>query len=345
MQRTVQGRSPLYDRLLAGLAGAAERGFDGGVLSRLLSVPGPTTGLESRLLLLAAIHHAALSDSRLPHAAWFPAARRGDARPADEGAPVALVLAYLVDHEADVAEFIATHRVQTNEVGRCTGLLPGFLAAAALGLPLRLVEVGCSAGLNLRFDRYRYRYMGGPSWGPTGGPALEATADGAIPSRLVPPTVEVVERRGVDLNPIDPTTPDGERLLLSFTWADENDRHHHLRDAIAVARTTPVTLDTGDLLAWTEEVARPVPGVTTVLYHSQVTYMLADEAVTRFEGSVERALRSATPAAPFVYLRLEPPRGTDADPELMMASSDGTAPPTHATLLTADYHGRWVRWW
>ena len=342
----VQGRSPLYERLLAGLAGAAERGFDGGVIGRLLSVRGPTSRLEARLLLLAALHDAALRDPQLPHAAWYPTARPDRWRPADEGAPGALALAYLVEHETDVAEWMSTHHVQTNEVGRCAALLPGFLAAGAAGLPLRLLEVGCSAGLNLRFDRYRYRYLGGPGWGPSGGPTLEASAEGAVPAALVPPTVEVIERRGVDLHPIDPTDPDGARLLHAFAWADEHDRHQHLRDAVRVAASNPARLDTGDLLAWTEEVARPVPGVVTVLFHSQVTYMLDDGAVTRFEAMVERALRSAMPAAPFFYLRLEPPRGMPAAfPELVVAQSDGTGPPRTESVLTADWHGRWVRWW
>jgi len=60
--------------------------------------------------------------------------------------------------------------VQTNEVGRSAVLLFGFLAVAAeTGLPLRLREVGASAGLNLRWDRFRYEAEGfscGPAVSP-----------------------------------------------------------------------------------------------------------------------------------------------------------------------------------
>lgn len=339
----VRGRSPLYERLLAGLAGATERGFDGGVIPRLLDQPDRSLQ-ETRLLILAALHHAALRDPSIPHAAWFPTAV-DRARPPDEGAPGALALAHLVEHEDEVMAFVRDNRLQTNEIGRCVGLLPGMLEAAAFGQPLRLLEVGASAGLNLRFDRYRYRYRGGPTWGPAGGPGLDTAAEGAIPTSLVPPSVDISERRGVDLHPIDPTSEDGARLLTSFVWPDEHDRNLRLREAIGVARATPARLDSGDLAGWTELHAHPEDGTTTVLFHSIVAYMLDDTTVTRFGIAVERALREATGSAPFVHVQLEEPAGVGSPPELTVTMCDGTGPPQRRTLLTCDWHGRWVRWW
>lgn len=346
--RLVKGRSALYERLLAGLAGAAERGFDGGVLARLLSAPGPSSPVEARLLILAALHHAALADPELPHAAWFPAAAPERARPAADGAPAALALAYLIEHEAEVGRFVGTQRLQTNEIGRCAVLLPGFLEAASFGRPLRLLELGASAGLNLRFDRYHYRYLDGPGWGPTGGPQLASRAEGAAPRALAPPTVDVAERRGVDLAPIDPTSAEGERLLTSFVWADEVDRIERLRGALRVAASTPARIDEGDLLDWAEEHVVAGPGVTTVVFHSQVRHLLSEEDVTRLGDVVERGLRTGTGDGPVVYLGFEAPRGVPADgsnwPELTVATSTDGGPPRWRTVCSADWHGRWVRW-
>lgn len=344
---SVRGHSPLYERLLVGLAGAAERGFDGGVTARLLALDGPSNIVEARLLLLAALHHAALEDPALPHAQWFPTAvDRDQVRPPTEGAPAALALAYLVEHETAVTGFLTGHRLQTNEIGRCAALLPGFLVAAGFGLPLRLRELGASAGLALRFDRYRYDYQGGPNWGARTGPTLHARAEGVVPERLAPPTVEVSERRGVDLSPVDATSEEGRRLLHAFLWPDEHDRHERLDQALQVAAATPATVDTGDLAEWAATEAEPTDGVTTVLYHSQVRYQLDDATAQRLDDTVDRAARSATPDGPFVSLAFEPPRGTPlAAPELLVTVGDGSGPPRRWTLLTGDFHGRWVRWW
>ena len=59
---------------------------------------------------------------------------------------------------------------QTNEIARSAMLLPGFLAIAReTVLPLTLHEIGSSAGLNLLFDRFHYRY-GDVEWGDTASP-------------------------------------------------------------------------------------------------------------------------------------------------------------------------------
>lgn len=348
MLHFVRGRSPLYERLLAGLAGAAERGFDGGVIGRLLAAASAPTRDESRLLVLTCLHHAALSDPELPHAEWFPTARGSAARNPDDGAPAALALAWLVEHEEEARAFVSDHRLQTNEPGRSAALLPGFCAAAAFGTPLRLLELGTSAGFHLRFDRYRYRYTDGPTWGPSVGPVLESRAEGDAPRALSPPTVEIAERRGVDLAPIDATSAEGLRLLHAFLWPDEPELHERLDRAAEVVRTTPARIERGDLVEWADQHAHPVAGTTTVLFHSQVRHFLDAGAVSRLAEIAERGLRAATPAAPFAYVSFEPPRGMPADrpswPEVTVALSDGSRPPDWRTLVASDWHGTWVRW-
>lgn len=62
----------------------------------------------------------------------------------------------------DVADRWLAQPPQTNEVGRSAALLGGFaLIARHTALPLALWEIGASAGLNLLWDRYRYRLSPG----------------------------------------------------------------------------------------------------------------------------------------------------------------------------------------
>src|SRR5262249_9446693 len=104
--------------------------------------------------------------------------------------------------------------VQTNEIGRSCALLPGFLEVARrAGLPLRLLEIGASAGLNLRWDHF--------------------------PFLGVPTDIRVVERRGCDLNPIDPTLDDSRPALLCFIWPDQTERLQQLAEAVEIARRIP----------------------------------------------------------------------------------------------------------
>ena len=61
----------------------------------------------------------------------------------------------------EIERLVATRSTQTNEVGRCTALLPGLCPIASQyewGEPLSLLDLGTSAGLNLLFDDYGYTY-------------------------------------------------------------------------------------------------------------------------------------------------------------------------------------------
>ncbi|HEX5376873.1 MAG TPA: DUF2332 domain-containing protein [Solirubrobacterales bacterium] len=196
--------------------------------------------------------------------------------------------------------------VQTNEVGRCNALLFGFLTVAAeTGMPLRLLEVGASAGLNLRWDRFAYR-ADGFSWGPADSPLqLEFELEGKAPA--LPEAVEVAERRGCDANPVDASTPEGQLTLLSYVWPDQPERIARMRAALAVAGEVAVTVERETASAWTRRVlAEPAPGRATVLYHSIVSQYLSDEEREAFFGHVRAAGERAGADAPLAWLRMEP---------------------------------------
>jgi hypothetical protein len=196
--------------------------------------------------------------------------------------------------------------VQTNEVGRCAALIFGFLTVAKeTGVPLRLLEVGTSAGLNLRWDRYRYE-ADGFAWGPADSPLrLEFELEGTAPT--LPASVEVAERRGCDANPIDVTTAAGRLSLRSFVWPDQPERIARMEAALAVAEGEPVELDRETASTWSKRMlAEPASGRATVIYHSIVSqYLSVEERTALFDG-IRAAGARATPDAPLAWLRMEP---------------------------------------
>ncbi|WP_156257124.1 DUF2332 family protein, partial [Sandarakinorhabdus oryzae] len=90
---------------------------------------------------------------------------------------------------------------QTNEVARAGVLFPGVMAAVAAcdGLPVRLFELGASAGLNLNMDRFAYQ-LGAATAGDASSPVQLAPDWSGQPPPLAP--VTVVARSGVDISPL-----------------------------------------------------------------------------------------------------------------------------------------------
>lgn len=196
--------------------------------------------------------------------------------------------------------------VQTNEVGRCAALVFGFLTVAAeTELPLRLLEVGASAGLNLRWDRYRYE-ADGFSWGPPSSPLrLEFELEGTAPA--LPASVEIAERRGCDASPIDASTPEGRLTLRSYVWPDQPERIARMEAALDVAEEEPVTLDRETASTWAARMlAKPAPGRATVIYHSIVSQYLSDEERAALFDGIRATGERATADAPLAWLRMEP---------------------------------------
>jgi hypothetical protein len=176
-----------------------------------------------------------------------------------------------------LARFVAEHPVQTNEVQRCWGLLPGFLTVAD-GRAVDLVELGPSAGLNLFWDRFRYRY-GEASWGDADSPlVLSGAAKGGPPRDLFATDVAVRSRTGIDRRPVDVTTDHGARLLEAFVWADQLERLERVRKAVEVVRADSPRLMQGDYVEILPGLldARDLDALTVVFHSVSTVYLRED---------------------------------------------------------------------
>jgi hypothetical protein len=324
--------SPFYAALLESMARDVEAG---GPVLTLLGPHAAETGAAYPIRLLGGVHRMVLAGEAPALAAHF--VTTGGDGDADAAWP-----AYrdLLAAQPDTLLDTLSRPPQTNEVGRSASLAGGMaVVARRTELPLRLLEIGTSAALNLRVDRYWYE-QDGIGWGDSA--SQVRFTDLWAPAR--PPfeagTV-IATRRGCDRDPIDASGDDAALTLLSYVWPGQDERFDTLRDALAIAKTFPVAVDRADAGQWlAAQVADAHPGLATVVMHSVFWQYLLPEAQEAIVALLATAGTRATAAAPLAWLRLEPSaRGNSC--ELRLTSWPGGE---EVILAKAGFHAGRVTW-
>jgi hypothetical protein len=328
--------SPLYAVLLDRLADDV---LAGGPAADVLHGHEDDAGPSALALRLAgAVHRLVLAGQAPALAAHYPSTG-GDGDP-DAAWPA--FRAVLCSRPDDVRAGLGSPP-QTNEVGRSAALLGGLLHVAGPDpLPVRLWEIGASGGLNLRADQFRYQAADGASWGPAASPLVLAPAWDAVPAGT-PARLDVVERVGGDLAPIDPTTEDGALRLASYVWPDQVERMRRLRGAVAVARQHPARLvraGAADFVAG----LRLSTGALTVVWHSVMwQYVPAPER----EAVLDRLATlggQATEAAPLAHVAFEPRRPAPGSAHRFLVVVQRWPGGAEQVLGEAPPHGLPVTW-
>jgi len=319
------------------------------------------------LLLLAGVHFLLLSGAEHPLAAFYDTVttvRSGP--PAHPEGDVATAFAdFCHVYRTEVERLVATRSTQTNEVGRCTALLPGLGHVASQyewQQPLSLLDLGTSAGLNLLFDDYAYTYCAAAGGAVrTAGPpdsrvALECDVRGDLSSLPALRLPLMAERVGLDLSPLDPLSDDDSLWLLACQWPDNPPRFGRLRAALANVRagTRPPRLERGDMLKDLPRVTGSISGDgPLVVFHSWVAAYLDEEE----QQSLSEQIAGLHAGRPVHYLYCESPFETPGlptppppvprdGPDMATALVHiGPGGRTAERLADTHPHGYWIRWW
>lgn len=298
---SAQDTSPIWGRLCRWIAETPA------VSSRLDALPGSKR--QPNLFLAAVRYYGGPTDPGPEFVAWVAA------------------------HWDEVEALIMARETQTNEVGRAAVLAP---LIASLPKPISLLEVGCSAGLLLRLDAYRYRYSNRELGD---GPLIECESAGAPPALLLP---EIAARAGLDPNPLDPADPEDARWLRALVWPGEDAREARLVECLAAARLRPATVLAGNAVADLPRLlACAAPGTTPVVMHSTVLPYLSRGQRAEFVAAVR--------ASGARWVCLEGPRvledcvavqglGEPDGREFFVLALDGEP------VALSHHHGAWVRW-
>ncbi|MBL8840941.1 MAG: DUF2332 domain-containing protein [Planctomycetes bacterium] len=317
---------PLYERLATAVADDPE-------LLRIAATVGrpPETNVffaAVHFLLLGATEPArgaplarwyrSLVDDPLPAASAFPAFR-----------------AFVLDRQAELAPLLRTRITQTNEVRRAGYLLPAFTAIhrAHGRRPLALLDIGCSAGLHLRFDRYAYDYGGVRAGDPGAAVVLRIDARGERPLPLDPRFPPCPWRRGIDLHPLDLADPIERRWFEALIWPDHVERRALARRAIAELLADPPPIVRGDAIEQLDAQLADVPAeLELIVYHCHALCQASAAELARFG---ERLL-AASHRRRLHWLACE------ADEVVLRTLEAGDS--RERKLARKDGHGRWIEW-
>jgi hypothetical protein len=311
-------------------------------------------------LLLAAVHDLVLAGDGHPLAAYFESV--GGQRLVD-AALHACLLDFCSERRGELLERIGSRTTQTNEIGRCAVLWPMLrhIVASTGRSRIALLDFGCSAGLNLGVDAYRYDYgefcLGAEA--SAGVPVIECRLIGeARPATGAAPMPEIVERLGVDPAP---TTVDDERAvrwLRACIWPHDTARRARFDRAVELARQRrwPVRAADDCTAAVEQWVARLPPGVVPLVFNSWVLTYLDRESLARHVARMETLVqRSAVMwlSAEGPALRIgnaePPPLAADATPEqragtLWTLAAAAAVSPRYEVLARSHPHGKWLEW-
>jgi hypothetical protein len=309
-----------------------------------LVAAAPPSGQQPNVLL-AAVHYLVLGGLAHPIADVYAGQAEPDLAPA-------LFRDLCLSQRHDVGRMLASRYTQTNEPGRAAVLAVGLAAAADLiGEPIGLLDAGCSAGLNLLIDRYRFDYGPVGSLGPIDSPvtiACELRGAAAVPARL--PTIAA--RLGVDRSPVDVAKADDVRWLLACVWPDTG-RLARTAAAMELARQNPPKMMSGDMVTDldaaldTFDPSLPIVVVTT----SSCGYLSVEQRHAFLAVLQRRARRQR-----LAWLSADGPGVIDVVPvpptigdtgiaaSVMGLVTFDTGTPVGRALGLCHAHGAWMEW-
>jgi hypothetical protein len=290
-------------------------------------------------LLFAAVQYLLLKDSKHPLAAFYPNLSEA-ALPIVDAYPY--FRAFCIEHAEEIKGLVESQRVQTNEVGRCAGLLPAFqlVAQRGEGKPLTLLEIGASAGLLLLWDSYCYNYE---SMAQVGNPSSSVQLSCEIKGAYQPPITNhfpsIGKRLGLELNPIDLSDDNAIRWLEALIWPEHQDRRRLLKAALGLAKEHSPQIIGGNAAETLPEVLGEIADDTTLcVFHS---YTFA-QMPRKIQEEIHRQLIEHSKQRSLFRISQEWLDGWEKPRLELFHYHQGEV--QSELLAYTESHGRWLEW-
>ena len=294
------GRSSL---LVGLLRAAADDGGDEPFLADLLAENVAGVDSDPAPRLAAAIRYLALNGGAPDLARGL-----GEGESADPALVWSLARAAIADNLDEIRAFVA-RGPQSNDPGLSAVLYGALLLLAErYAMPVRLLEVGASAGLNLNADRYRYTVAGQTLGEPGSALGFRDPWDGG---RVQPlpgsePPLRISRRAGCDLHPIDSRTAEGKHRLLAYLWPDQLGPIARLESSWAVTPPPPKIV-AAPAAGWlSRQLAERRDDELTVVWRSRLRAHMSRGDHERLESVLTAGGTESSIQRPLASLELEP---------------------------------------
>jgi hypothetical protein len=326
-----RGYSPLYTALFGWLAeqSEAQTPFFAQTLLSAWGARPLAGGLEASLLLAAAVHAAVLYDD--PAAAAlrpFYATTGGAFDPAQDEAALGAGLEALFRQGGEALPwFLREAYIQTNEISRSLAWLSTayLLQAWYPQASLSLIELGCSAGLNLTADQQNWAWrtargdyrLGGGTPLMTQNLHFEEESDPAFFSAYPEPTLpplSLVQRIGIERHLLFLDEADDWLTLQACIWGDQPERLARLEAAknAALKHMDDVRLLEGDIMEAAsllpQLIGQPSAPHIVLVYNSAVTAYFSDADYQALRDALMHAFQALPKGVKALWLENESPR-------------------------------------
>jgi hypothetical protein len=301
---------------------------------------GRKKGQPAANLLLAAVHFLLLKGAAHPLREFYATVNGGRSI---GGEPYPVFRDFCLKHRDAIVALVNNRITNTNEVGRCSALLSGFVALSAVAPePFNLIEIGPSAGLNLNWYRYAVRYLRDGKPAAQIGDASALTIDAELRGSRMPPDGPLPQIKkviGLERDPVDLSLEDERTWLKALVWPDQLPRFQRLEQAIAVASKYPPPIWKGDALDLMVPALRSMPeNETLCVYHSVALYQFSDDA----RETLDAMLVMAGLRRPVYRLSMEVLLPGGVAELRLFRYHDGTV--EDRLLAHCNSHGSWLEW-
>ena len=297
-------------------------------------------------LLFAVVHLLLQSQPASPLAHYYSSIHKSALPP--DSQTFNLFCDYCLQNQDQIISILRHRRTQTNEVRRGLALLPAINVIQVFSeqMPLILIEIGCSAGLNLIWDQYRYIYYTESGKELNAGSLdssllLKANLKGPILPFISSTPPNLSQRIGIDVNPLNILSTCDVEWLDALIWPEHHDRRESLHKAISIAKNFNLDLRKGDALELLPGIVGELSAeCAPVFFHSYVTQQLTPKNQALLPQLI---IQTSSRFRHAFHLWHE--RGKNSSfPELVLRHIQYGNTTITSLLAFAEAHVRWLEW-